>query len=147
MLFYGSAEHTADSLKKHGTGFDLIVGAQELAGASERTVDGRRLPPAPLPLYKTSALRMQEALAVSYRRQAEKVKLAEGARAGNDKLKRTLLSRMMAVYATAGHHVVPEVMRATPHQAFMMKFVELERVHTQGPADTLRALYPLLSHC
>eukprot|EP00873_Tetraselmis_striata_P008308 jgi/Tetstr1/428572/TSEL_018566.t1 len=80
MLFYGSAEHTADSLKKHGTGFDLIVGAQELAGASERTVDGRRLPPAPLPLYKTSTLRMQEALAVSYRRQAEKVKLAEGAR-------------------------------------------------------------------
>mmetsp|Transcript_33651 Transcript_33651/g.84370 ORF Transcript_33651/g.84370 Transcript_33651/m.84370 type:complete len:709 (+) Transcript_33651:273-2399(+) len=79
-LLLGSGEQPADfsPLQRNGVGFGLVVGAKELADALERAVDGRRLP-ARLPLYKASALRMKETLAVSYRWQEEQVELAEGA--------------------------------------------------------------------
>eukprot|EP00873_Tetraselmis_striata_P008306 jgi/Tetstr1/428570/TSEL_018564.t1 len=135
VLLLGSGEQPADFnlLQQHGSGFGLVVGAKELADALERAADGRRLPDK-LPQYKASALRMQETLAVSYRWQAEKVKLAEGAwvnmtvwqmrtlaetirsstalyvwldhlsvpQQSHRVLMKRLLTRMMAVYATAG---------------------------------------------
>eukprot|EP00873_Tetraselmis_striata_P014659 jgi/Tetstr1/434923/TSEL_023920.t1 len=135
LLMFGTGEKVAsfDLLKNHGTGFGLVVGAKELAEALERAADGKPPLHRRLPLYKASALRLAETMAISYRWQADEVELAEGSKVnmtkwqmvtlartirsstalyvwldhisvpqdGHRDLQKTLLARMMAVYATA----------------------------------------------
>jgi hypothetical protein len=80
MLIFGTGEQPAEfnSLHQYGTGFGLVVDAKALAEALEGAAMGQPLRRR-LPLYKASALRMAETMAVSYRWQHESVELAEGA--------------------------------------------------------------------
>eukprot|EP00191_Tetraselmis_sp_GSL018_P011716 CAMPEP_0177598164 /NCGR_PEP_ID=MMETSP0419_2-20121207/12167_1 /TAXON_ID=582737 /ORGANISM="Tetraselmis sp., Strain GSL018" /LENGTH=644 /DNA_ID=CAMNT_0019090519 /DNA_START=568 /DNA_END=2502 /DNA_ORIENTATION=+ len=79
LLLVFSRDEAADfsDLGRLGTGFGLVVDARQLRAALRRHLEGR--PPARrVRRYKATLLRMQDAMAVSYRWQPEAEPVAEG---------------------------------------------------------------------